>query len=57
MPKIPARRAREMLFPVKGTGFSPYIKPARLTGALAPEGFFAEELIISTPISRECKAG
>jgi hypothetical protein len=29
------------LMPVKGTGFSPYIKPTKKHGALAPEGTFS----------------
>jgi error-prone DNA polymerase len=35
-----SRRAPQMLDPVKGTGFSPYINPAIESGALAPEGCF-----------------
>jgi len=36
----------ELLSPVKGTGFSPYIQPAKEAWALAPEGTASEPLVV-----------
>jgi hypothetical protein len=46
----------EKLLPVKGTGFSPYINPAKSLRALAPEGCFSAILLRTPPCSAACLA-
>ena len=51
-----ALQAAEKLSPVKGTGFSPYINPAKSARALAPEGCFSGNLLRIRPFSAACSA-
>jgi hypothetical protein len=47
-------QAAENIIPVKGTGFSPYINPAKSTRALAPEGCFSGFFPYISPFSAAC---
>src|ERR1035437_8803971 len=54
--RIATKHAAEKLRPVKGTGFSPYIDPAKPMWALAPEGRVSGISRSIPPLTAACKA-